>query len=241
MSITLKIADADFSKSKMAIQSPNRGGLVGEWFLGGSLEESIKNRAGGQDMTPVGNPTFHEGYASGRGKVDIETHERYEDDNFDTNIDVSEESPLTMIAVAKSPDAKYGSLLRVDKGRTIGFDDIHSDIYYINSEVVSSTTFGKLPITDDLKNKWVMIAGSGSPTQSGRIFRWKNGVMEKAYNDGTVHVRQPLETLQVSPRNAGEVQWAYIAVYRRLLSEDELNEIYSGLNNILASRGVALY
>lgn len=242
MSVSVIIKGADFTKATSAIQSPNRNGLVGEYFLGSSEAESIINRAGGEPLQVVGSPTYHNGYAKGSVKAEGSTNELYQNNQFDTGIDVSKDEPLTIVAVAKSYSSSEGfggfcSAYDATSSRYHGIQESSTKLLFNNSDSPSrSASIAKPP-----KDSWVFYAGSGSPTTIGKIYLVNSsGVSVSESSQDVPWPREMNSTLKFGTRNVQQVDWAYLAVYKRELSESELVEIHKGLSQVMSRRGVSI-
>lgn len=97
MATLITIAGADFSANSVGFIAPVTSGLLGWWYLGGSVAETQQDRAGIADATLSGSPTIGDGYVSFGG---------YSSGQYLTT-QISEVDAMTLIVVARSTEAAH--------------------------------------------------------------------------------------------------------------------------------------
>ncbi len=97
MATLITIAGADFSANSVGFIAPVTSGLLGWWYLGGSVAQTQQDRAGIADATLAGSPTIGDGYVSFGG---------YSSGQYLTT-QVTEVDAMTMIVVARSTEAAH--------------------------------------------------------------------------------------------------------------------------------------
>ena len=97
MATLITISGVDFSANSVGYVAPVASGLVGWFFLGGSVAETQQDRAGIANAVLAGSPTINNGYVSFGGVSSGEY----------LTTAVAETAECTVLAVAKSTEAAH--------------------------------------------------------------------------------------------------------------------------------------
>lgn len=97
MATLITIAGADFSANSVGFIAPVTTGLLGWWWLGGSVAETQQDRAGIANATLAGSPTIGSGYVTFGG---------YSAGQYLTTA-VTEVDAMTLLVAARSTEAAH--------------------------------------------------------------------------------------------------------------------------------------
>lgn len=99
MATLITIQGADFSANSVGFIAPVTTGLLGWWWLGGSVAETRQDRAGIANATLSGSPTIAAGYVSFGG---------FSSGQYLTT-NVTEVDAMTLLVVARSTEGAHSS------------------------------------------------------------------------------------------------------------------------------------
>ena len=237
MSVSVYVKGASFSDAKASIAAPNRDGLVGEWFFGVDEETTITNRAGGLPLIVRGSPTYGENYARCSGGV-------FGINNFITQILPQIDGGLTIVGVVKNNPSSnsrlgLGALCHARDGSIVGlYDQDANTIFYngINADVTNAAV-----LTKPASGKWTAVVGKGGSGEYGELHIWQDDIKRSA-------VATSLGTRRANTSNSFSIvddavkdfDVAYIAIYERTVTAEEVDQIYAGVKEMMALRGIML-
>ena len=231
MGISVFIKDADFTNPVGSIHLPNREGLVGEWFFGGTESNSFKNRAGNTVAVKVGEPTVASNYLAVMGGTNY----------VELPIPTLDNSKgVTIIAVSKG--ATRNTLghtgFYANPPGFLGF--FHLSGYRVYSVETSGDNFAAiLPVNIVPNDTWMVMAGVMEERQKPSNYIWNNGVKTSAVSvDEPVAGWPAINKFIIGAQAKGNDDWAYAAIFNRKLSAAELDAAYAGIKQLLAVRGI---
>lgn len=233
MSLSIRIPDANFTYNIGSLTLPNRTGLIGEWLLGGSHAESVKNRAGGANMTVVGSPVYGAGYAEirsggGPGSVGFETG--IAPPNNGTIISVIQK--VTGLPVFLSTDGSYTGFLNTPGGLPALF----------NSNSGAPPNIPALPAPTS--TKFVFYAGQLPLGGRGVIWGAAGGALTSVEALVNGSASRPVNTFKmgttIANGGAGVANEAYAAIFNRVLTNQEIADAYASLKAFLPTRGLEM-
>ena len=229
MSVSTFIENAAFSKVIAGIVIPNRDGLVGEFFMGGNEDSSIRNIAGGPPLVAVGTPIYNDGYVYMEGGG-------YGDNRFDTQISPTSSSDETIIVILKRHLNDYPASCH--SSSFSGLFNYNKQTAYYNGQGGSLSNVADVPPPPTGGPDFYMTAGAGEFAQLGEAHSWESGVRTTAIAE-VVGGNRPTAPYKFC-NSTGRCNYAYFAIFNRKLEVAELDIVYANAKTFLASRGVTL-
>lgn len=245
MSFVIKIPNATFDSSKAfsSLTLPDRTSLVGEFILGGTAASSTRNRANvaaPASLVNGGSITYASNYAT----VLNSSAGSY---GFDTGINPS--VARTVIAIS-SRNIGFACHAGFGDGSVGLWNDWNTGVFSFSNNYTNGATdqavIARTPPADDSTTMFFQ-AGSGATSGVGKLYVGKSGVL--VTDSGT----STSVNLQVTPYKIGAVdnaafgggtgtvkRVAYAAIFERILSDAEVQKIYTQLTAFYANRGLAV-
>tara|TARA_R110002124_G_C8947466_1_gene513110 strand:+ start:2082 stop:2774 length:693 start_codon:yes stop_codon:yes gene_type:complete len=229
MSVSTFIENAAFSKVVTGIVIPNRDGLVGEFFMGGNEDLSIRNVAGGPPLVVVGTPIYNDGYVyvSGGG---------YGDNRFDTQISPTATSDETIIVILRRHSTDYPASCY--SSSYSGLLNYSGKTAYYNGQSGSLSSVADVPPPPRGVSDFHMTAGAGKFSELGEAHIWESGVRTTAIAE-VAGGNRPTAPYKFC-NSTGRANYAYFAIFNRKLEVAELDVIYENAKTFMAIRGVTL-
>lgn len=252
MATVLTISGADFSANSVGYLAPVSNGLLGLWFLGGSVAETQLDRAGIANAVLAGSPTIGNGYVSFRGL----------DDGDYLQTSVMETDEITIMCVAKSSDtfadgnhkpmfisnfgtdsgsggALIGASIYVDGGTApagtvrLGGGQNNSGSY----TAYTSTTFSTSNVATWNFYSGTMTAAGGT---GSRILT--NSTTDQTNNTSPAYPRRSntVRAFRIGASHSasfnGTCDVAFAAIYNRVLTPAEVETVYQAVKTRLAAK-----
>lgn len=252
MATLITITGADFSANSVGFIAPVSAGLVGWWYLGGSVAETQQDRAGIANATLAGSPTINDGYVSFAG---------YDDSQW-LETAVAETDDITVMCVARSSDtfgsgankpmfisnfgtdsgsggALIGTSIYVDGGTApagtvrLGGGQDTSGTY----TAYTSTTFSTTDVS-----VWNFYAGKMTAAGGSDSRKLINSTTDQS-NNTSPSVPRRSNTVRPfrigashSASFAGVCDVAFAAIYSAALSDAQIETIYQAVKTRLAGK-----
>lgn len=246
------ITGADFSAHSAGYLPPVATGLLGWWFLGGSVAETQQDRAGIANAVLAGSPTVNNGYVSFGGYAAGQWLETA----------VMETDDITLLTVARSADtfvdgthkpmflgnygsdsgsggALIGASIYIDGGTppagTLRFatGQNNSGTYTAHT----STTFSTTNVTT-----WNFYAGKAAQAGGAGSKKLINSTTDQSNAAVPTYPRRS-NTVRPFRIGAGHnssfggiCDVAFAALYNRVLSDEEIETIYQAVKTRLAAK-----
>lgn len=236
MSVSVYVKDASFNDTQSSIAAPNRDRLVGEWFFGKDEATTITNRAGGLPLIVQGVPVYGENYARCSGGS-------FGNNNFKTQILPQIEGGLTIVGVAKNPTsnarAGLGTLCHARNTTIVGLYDQDVNTIFYNGIDTNATKAAVL--TEPESDKWTVVVGKGGVGEYGELHIWQDDIKRSAVATylGT-RVTNASVPFSIVNDTVKDFDVAYIAIYERTVTAEEVDQIYAGVKEMMALRGISL-
>lgn len=231
MGISIRVKDASFKNNLGSANSLDSSGLLAEFIFGGDDTVSLANKAGSTVATKKGNPISSDNFITIIENSDII---EFPVPNFDMD------SGMTLVSVVRGEQLKtnghagfYSKTASMAGFVYTGTSQRFTTMGWTGSSVATAPT-SLLP-----NNTWVLSTGTSNSLAASSLNFWIDGVktkvlastLSRAYYD-------VIRGFQVGGQPRGSTDWAYIAVYNRVLSDDEMDSLYLRVKATLASRGV---
>lgn len=237
---------ADFENSAIGFLPFVSTGLLGWWFLNGSIGKARRNLLlGGADASVVGNPTITENYMSFlSGSNYLLT-------------DVRETENLTILCVARStasfvdnPNRPHlvSNYLASNSGAYIAVGGSPSGA---PSASISSATFRDISGTINSGGstvnvadftKWKFLAGVHTSAQSAMYSLTDN--FEDIDPKGGTRILKPNVPFRIGSSEGtqfrGSSDIAFVAIYNRALQKNELETLYAQVQAYLGPKGITI-
>jgi len=256
MTTRITIAGADFSANAVGFIPPVADGLAGWFYLGDTIAETQRDRAGIADGVLVGSPTINAGYVSFNG---YSSGQRMQ-------TSIVETANITLLTVARSSDAFSSGATKPMFVTNYGADPGHSNLLIGASIYVdggtppaalvrlgggqdnNGTVQGQVNtvLTTADATIWNFYAGSLAATSSDTA---ATGNARKLYNSTTAQtgtssnyprVPHTVNTFRVgaayNANFSGFCDIAFAAIYNRVLSDAEVETIYQAVKTRLAGK-----
>lgn len=256
MTTRITIAGADFSANAVGFIPPVADGLLGWFYLGGTIAETQRDRAGIADGVLAGNPTISAGYVTFSG---YSSGQRMQ-------TSIVETANITLLTVARSSDAFAAGATKPMFLSNYGADPGNSNLLIGASLYVeggtppamlvrmgggqnnNGTIQGQVNtnITTADGTGWNFYAGSMAATSSNTA---ATGNARKLYNSTTdqshttsnyPRVPHTVNTFRVgaayNANFSGFCDVAFAAIYNRVLSDAEVETIYQAVKARLAAK-----
>lgn len=238
MTVSTYLKDAEFTNKVSSVAAPNRDKLVGEWFFGESEAETIKNRADGLPLVTIGSPTYFDSFArcSGNGSGG--------GNRFSTQIIPQMEGGLTIVAVARnnsggSTRQGLGSLCSARNTTLVGLYDQGTETIFYNG--VSTASADAAALVEPAFNKWTTVIGVGGRGVYGQLNLWQDGIKSTANaNKLGTRVTNGTAPFTLFLDAVASIDIAYLAIYERTVTQQEVDQIYTGVKKMMALRGISL-
>lgn len=233
MALSIHLAGVKFKNSIGNINPmQNRKGLVAEHIYGSTLSESSKNIVTAQpSMTVIGNPRVFDSY------VEINSG-TFGSDGFNTNIANSEQCTLIAVVAKIAEMSSFLCCLSQVEGKSgfKGFLNSSAHIELYNNNLAVSSAPVSIPESSDF---FVCVAtASAGARHTNRVFHdgvtlVKSGVGGEQIDNSPYLVGT---TIEGSGGRSGKTKIAYTAIYDRILSENEILDVYSDIKRYFAGK-----
>lgn len=243
---------ADFSANSAGFIAPVSSGLVGWFYLGGTVAETQQDRAAIANATLAGSPTLHDGYVSFSG---------YSSGQW-LQTAIAETDEITLLTVAKSSDtfvdgthkpmflsnfgtdsgsggALIGASLYIDGGTApagtlrLGGGQDTSGTYTAYVSTTFSTT--DVSVWNFYAGKMLAAGGTGSRSLINSTTDQSNSASPTVPRRSNT-VRLFRVGAGFSSSFSGSCDVAFAAVYSRALTDTEIETIYQAVKTRLAGK-----
>lgn len=256
MTVLIKAkAGANFSANAVAFAPPVLDGLAGWWYLGGTLAQTQRDRAGIADGVLIGAPTINSGYVSFGGysagdwlQTSVEETEAFTMLTVGRSTEAAHSgTDLPMFVSNYGADAGSGGALRgasiyVDSG-TVPAGVVRMGGYVDDNGTVSSNILTAFTVA--AATSWNFYAGRIEATSSDntqqlnarKLFGKTSGQTdsENAYP----HVPSVSNLMRIgagySGSHTGSCDVAFAACYSRALTDDEIETIYQAVKRRMSA------
>lgn len=205
MALLIK-TDTFFTNKVRSLQNSNISGLINEYKMRNSFEESSVNTVTNiSDLTKIDDPIFFDSYAqigtNGGFEIDINTLD------------------LTMVAICKA-DFFDGFTLAIGGDERIGWTKYVNNIHVSNNSGVNEVVF-PIPSSDNFNFLSATLAYHGATNARNYI----DGELQSYYYGGPGGNRSSGVRLGY----LGTYNVPYFAIYNRILTDEELDTLYLDL------------
>lgn len=240
--ISIVCGDANFSSLLTQEALPITSGKVGEYALGGSLNKSSVNKAGGSNLLSVGSPTINQYSAL-----------LSQGNHFNTQLTPTLDSTIIVVAKRPAAGAIFVGNMDTQESATLNGDNLQYTFPGGNSTHLTGSSNGTLGAVG------VAINLAAIDTTNFRMFAYR--VLRSTADQQTVSAYLTANTLTNGGPNptgkqsapafasfrigngsknnssyAGSTEIAYVAVYNRILTDAELNSNYAFLKNYFSGK-----
>lgn len=230
MGISIVLKEAKFTKNIGSILYENRQELIGEWF-GGSRDFALINKAGEGNLQEMGTPEYGSNYIRTVGSSAYLTANLPELDNS---------KGFTIIHVSRGAErATRGvSGMHFKKPSITGsftLDGLGLVTYQAGEQSLAAVS-KPLP-----NNKWIMSAHTAKSGGHSSIYLWLDGIL---FSNTSTNVGTPWtgvdNNIYIAAEDKGTEDWAYIAVFNRVLTSIEIEQAYESVKKILDMNDVTV-
>jgi hypothetical protein len=236
MGIAIRATGANFSKFVSSLTLPDRDGLLAEYHLGTSDAASLVNHANSAaPMTVVGTPVHSTYYTSVRSGGVFGSH------GFETGLTAP--ANFTVLSLVRKDSGFPGFMCRTDSGFFSGFLNYSNKPMFYNEQNGLEASVADLAVP--AHSDFFLLAGTAPLAQVGNIYKWEAGVR----SGSTAEVagqpsRGATGTFKIGTTDAlfgtGKVDFAYGALFERVLTTDELDAAYTALKAFFTDRGLTV-
>lgn len=249
MATVIRITGADFSANSVGFIAPISSGLLGWWYLGGSVAETQQDRAGIANATLSGSPTIGNGYVSFGG---------FSSGQYLTTA-IEEVEEMTALVVARSTEAAHSGtdlpmFVSNFAGSGVGFSIYISDgtvpagtvrigAGQDNNGTLQPQITTNISVTD--ASVWNFYAARLADTSSDNTQALNE---RKLFNKTTAQTNSTNNYPRVVGANVmrigagytssftGSCDVAFAAFYDRALSDAEVETVYQSVKDRLAGK-----
>lgn len=241
----MKLTSATFTSSLKGLRLPSRHKLVGEYLLGGTQAESIKNRANpAKPLTVQGAPTYN------ANSVVVRSHPT---DGFGFTTGIIPADDATMIVVRKnaSINGSQAQIVGAYPSALLGFAEYGASNWGRNGEGAlnqgasrakpSAGTVYFEALTLSRQNPQLTTGGYG------KLYSYSAGVQQVSTSANIIATsRRAVTQVCIGSTgltdsfNTNNLEVYFVAIYQRTLSPAEIDAAYQAIVAYYAARGVVV-